>query len=148
MKQYGTCQISAFNTDLIKNNGFQFIHFKIFSLKIVLLDCSLYRKVKCFGLQAQPGMKQIKGVEVCDCNLAPKPSRILMPVRRFLNKMVNVFSLYAPLIYQLKLACLISAGLLRAFMAAPTSTNMTFLCKECASLIHQHPPQLLHPGFP
>lgn len=71
-----------------------------------------------------------------------------MPVRRFLNKMVHVFSLYAPLIYQLKLACLISAGFLRAFVAAPASTNTTFLCKECVSHIHQHPPQLLHPGFP
>lgn len=57
MKQYGTCQISESNTDLIHNKGFQFIHFKIFSLKIVLLDCSLYRKVKYFGLQVQPGMK-------------------------------------------------------------------------------------------
>lgn len=45
---------SELNTDLIQNKGFQFIHFKI--LKTVLLDCSLYRKVKYFGLQTLPGM--------------------------------------------------------------------------------------------
>lgn len=76
------------------------------------------------------------------------PSRIFKKLFTGIGKIVNIFSLYAPLIHQLKLARLISAGFLRAFAAAPTSTDMTFLCTECISHVHQHPPRPLHPGFP
>lgn len=41
--------------------------------------------------------------------------------------MVNIFSLYALLINQLKVARLISAGFLHAFTAAGASTNTTVL---------------------
>lgn len=37
---------SEFNSDVIQNKGFQFICFKIFSVKTVLLECPLYRKFK------------------------------------------------------------------------------------------------------
>lgn len=62
--------------------------------------------------------------------------------------MVNIFSLYAPLINQLKVARLISAGFLHAFTAVRTSTNTTVLWKECTSHVHRYLPRLLQPGFP
>lgn len=61
--------------------------------------------------------------------------------------MVNILSFHAPLINQLKVARLISAGFLHAFAAAWTSTNTTALRKEC-SQVHQHLPRLQQPGFP
>jgi len=76
------------------------------------------------------------------------PSRTFKNLFPGISKMVNICSLYAPLINRLKLARLISAGFHRASAAAPTSTNTTFLWKECISHIHQHPPRLIHPGFP
>lgn len=99
-------------------------------------------------LDSRPNLKwNTGGVEVCECNLSwQNPSRIFQNLFTGMGKMVHILSSHGPLIHQLKPARPISAGSLRAFAAAPASTNTTSLCKECTSHVHQHLPQLC-PGF-